>query len=406
MTGNVGITGGGAGLLPFWGGMYFPITGIPIPENPVKATIPCFIWPDYITKASEMSSKLEEGALRGADKLASSMKFMWNHAGNTLINQHTDINLTTKILQDETMLEFIVTSEVAMTPSCMFSDILLPETTGFEAEEIITGDSKAGGYAWALFNHQIIEPMFECKGILWIAEQVADRIGIGEQFREGHQTREDWMRDMVASAQQSIPDFPSLEDFRKVGIYRLRGSGPTVAFAEFRADPVANPLWTETGKIEIYSPTLAKFNNTEIPAIPMYIPEWEGVGDPLREKYPLMMMTTHFVARSHSTFDNVDYLREAHPQAIWINTNDAKSRGIKNGDLVRVFNDRGEVHLPAYVTNRIRPGTTDMPQGAWYTPNADGVDIRGCGNTLTNYRPTPFAKGVACHTSLVQVEKL
>ena len=130
------------------------------------------------------------------------------------------------------------------------------------------------------------------------------------------------------------------------------------------------------------------------------------VSDPLREKYPLMMMTTHYVARSHSTFENVDYLREAHPQAIWMNPTDAKQRGIRNGDKVKVFNDRGEVHLPAYVTNRIRPGVTNMPQGAWYTPDANGVDTRGCGNVLTNYRPTPYAKGFTAHTNLVQVEKL
>lgn len=405
MSGNVGISGGGAGLLSMFSGSYFPMGGIPTPENPIKASIPCFLWPDYVTKGTEMSSKLEEGALQGAEKLSSNMKFMFNYAGNTLINQHSDVNNTIKLLQDESLLEFIVTCEVAMTPSCMFSDILLPETTGFEAEEIITGSSK-GSYSWALFNHKLIEPMYECKGILWMGEQLADRLGIGDQFREGHETPDDWMRDMVAGAQQALPDFPSLEDFKKVGYYRVSGQTQPIAFEGFRADPVANPLWTGTGKIEIYSPGLAKFNNKEVPALPIYIPEWEGVNDPLRKKYPLMMQTTHWVARSHSTFDNVDYLREAHPQAIWINAKDAKNRGIKNGDLVKVWNDRGEVHLPAYVTNRIRPGTTNMPQGAWYTPDANGVDIRGCGNTLTNYRPTPLAKGTTVHTNLVQVEKL
>ena len=209
------------------------------------------------------------------------------------------------------------------------------------------------------------------------------------------------------AAQKAIPNFPSLEDFKKTGIYKISDPNPIVAFADFRADPVAHPLQTETGKIEVYSPHLAKQNDPkEIPAIPMYIPEWEGVSDPLRQKYPLMMSTTHFVARSHSTFENVDYLREAHPQAIWINTVDAKQRGIKNGDMVKVYNDRGEVHLPAYVTNRIRQGATNMPQGAWYKLDANGVDTRGCGNMLTNYRPTPYAKGATVHTNLVQVEKL
>jgi anaerobic dimethyl sulfoxide reductase subunit A len=382
--------------------------GIPVPANPVTASIPCFMWPDFVTRGTEMTSGPKD-RIRGADKLSSNMKFMWNHAGNMIINQHADINLTAKILQDETKLEFIVTSEVAMTPSCKFSDILLPETTGFEHEEIITGEGHGmkGNHAWVLFNHKVIEPMYECKGIMEVAGQLADKLGLGDAFRDGHMTSDDWMRDMVAGAQQAIPDFPSLEDFKKVGIYKISNPKPIIAFADFRADPVKNPLTTETGKIEIYSPFLAKLDDPkEIPAIPMYIPEWEGVSDPLREQYPLMMLTTHFVARSHSTFENVDYLREAHPQAIWINTVDAENRGIKNGDMVKVFNGRGEVHLPAYVTNRIRPGATNMHQGAWYSLDAKGVDTRGCGNMLTNYRPTPFAKGFTAHTNLVQVEKL
>jgi anaerobic dimethyl sulfoxide reductase subunit A len=405
MTGNFGVSGGNTGQVP--SGAYFPMGGVAVPPNPVTASIPTFMWPDFVTRGTEMTQAKD--FIRGTEKLASNMKFMWNHGGNCIVNQHADVNGTAKMLEDESKLEFIVTVEVAMTPSCKYSDIILPGTSGFEVDNIVTGEGHGmkGNHAWALFNHKVIEPMFECKDDIWIAEQLADRLGIGEAFREGHTSRDDWMRDMVAVAQESIPDFPSLEGFKEMGVYKISNPEPIVAFAEFRADPVANPLPTTTGKIEIYSPGLAEFNNPqEIPAIPKYIPEWEGVSDPLREKYPLMMMTTHHVARSHSTFENVDYLREAHPQAILINTLDAKQRGIQNGDMVKVFNDRGEVHLPATVTNRIRPGVTNMPQGAWFTPDSNGVDTRGCGNVLTNYRPTPLARGFTAHTNLVQVEKL
>jgi anaerobic dimethyl sulfoxide reductase subunit A len=350
-----------------------------------------------------------EDRIHGGDRLAANMKFMWNFGGNTIINQHSDVNGTAKMLQDESKLEFIVTVDVMMTPSARYSDILLPDATGFEAEDIITGEGhgEKGNHAWALFNHQVIQPMYETQPSLWVAEQLADRLGLGDDFRAGHNTPDDWMNDMIASAQKSYSDFPSLDDFRKTGIYKVSSKQPVIAFADFSADPVAHPLKTPTGLIEIYSPTLAGLNDPkEIPAIPKYIPEWEGVSDPLRSKYPLLMSTTHWVGRSHSTFDNVDYMREAHPQAIWINTLDAKQRGIKNGDMVKVFNDRGEVHLPAYVTNRIRQGATNMPQGVWYKLDANGVDTHGTGNMLTNYRPTPFAKGFTAHTNLVQVEKL
>ena len=407
MTGNFGLSGGGPGLRPT--GLTFAMDSAPaVPANPIKVTFPVFMWPDYIMHGTEMNDG-PQYRLRGGNHLDANMKFMWNFGGNTIINQHADVNLTTKILQDDTKLECIVVTDVMMTPSAKFADILLPDTTGFEAEEIITGEGHAekGNHAWALLNHKVIEPMYESKTALWVAEQLADRLGLGDQFRAGHNSPDDWTQDMIASAKKTYPDFPSLDEFRKTGIYKVSKDKPAIAFADFSADPVKNPLKTQTGKIEVYSPYLASLNDPkQIPAVPQYIPEWEGVSDPLRSKYPLMMETTHFVARSHSTFDNVDYLREAHPQALWINPVDAEKRGIKNGSMVRVFNDRGEVHLPAYVTNRIRPGTTNMPQGAWYTPDANGVDTRGCGNVLTKYEPTPFARGNPQHTNLVQVEKL
>ena len=423
MTGNFGVQGGAPGLVQ--GGAAFPMGGIPVPANPVKLSIPTYLWTDFVSRGSEMTA--EKDGVRGesvawgastgggvsdaggSKKLPVSMKFMWNDGGNTIINQHGDINKTISILQDESLLEFIVATDICMTPSTKFADIILPETSGFESDNIITGEGHGmkGNHSWALFNHKIIEPMYEAKDALWVAEQLADRLGIGDAFREGHATADDWMRDMVAVSQKAIPNFPSLEEFKKVGVFKVDNGKPFVAFAEFRADPVANPLGTKTGKIEVYSPDIAAMKNpTEMPAIPQYIPEWEGVSDPLREKYPLMMMSTHFVARAHSTFDNVDILQEAHPQCLMINTLDAQARGIKNGDLVKVFNDRGVVHIPALVSARIRPGVTNMPQGAWYTPDANGVDIRGCANTLTTHRATPYAKGFAAHTNLVQVEKL
>lgn len=91
---------------------------------------------------------------------------------------------------------------------------------------------------------------------------------------------------------------------------------------------------------------------------------------------------------------------------VWINSRDAEERGIEQGDTVQVFNDRGRIELVAHVTLRIAPGVASCPQGAWYSPRADGVDTGGCTNTLTSLRPTPLSKGNAQHTNLVQIEKV
>ena len=116
-------------------------------------------------------------------------------------------------------------------------------------------------------------------------------------------------------------------------------------------------------------------------------------------------MGHHFKGRTHSSYANLPRNKEAHHQRVWINPIDADERGIKNDDMVDVFNDRGRMRIPAQVTPRIAPGVISVPQGAWYAPNEDGIDIGGCVNLLTKYHPTPLAKGNPCNTGLVQIEK-
>ncbi|WP_238625842.1 DMSO/selenate family reductase complex A subunit [Aggregatilinea lenta] len=403
MTGNFGIHGGGTGAT-VGRGSSISMGSVPTGDNPIKGVISVFMWPDMITRGTEMTSGPDD-RIKGVEKLNANMKFMWNHGGNTITNQHSDINLTQEILSDDTKLELIVTCEVMMTPSAMWSDILLPACTGFETDNVITGGG-SGRVAWAMYSHQVIEPLFEDMPEIWMADQLADRLGVLDAFREGKETTEDWIRFMVDTAREKDENFPTFEEFKEVGIYKKTTSGQVIGAADFVEDPEANPLSTPTGKIEIYSPTLAALNDPEeIPAIPKYIPEWEGVSDPLRDTYPLMMIGSHAVQRSHSTFSGIDYLEEAHHHVMWINTLDAADRGIENGDTVHVFNDRGKIEIEARVTPRIRPGVISVPQGHWYDPDSNGLDKGGCINTLTKYHPTPFAKGNPQHTNLVQVEK-
>ena len=121
--------------------------------------------------------------------------------------------------------------------------------------------------------------------------------------------------------------------------------------------------------------------------------------------YPLQAIGHHTLARVHSTHANNDWLQEAFPQRIFINPIDAAARDIHDGDLVRVWNDRGELVIPARVTPRILPGVVDIPQGAWWKPDANGVDHGGCINVLTSHRWTPLAFGSAQQTIMVEVEK-
>jgi anaerobic dimethyl sulfoxide reductase subunit A len=131
-----------------------------------------------------------------------------------------------------------------------------------------------------------------------------------------------------------------------------------------------------------------------------------GPNDPLKKKYPLQLITTHFRCRAYSQSEYVPCLKELKPQAMLINSVDASARKIKDGDQVMVFNDRGKLTIiAARVTERIMPGAVDIPQGAWYDPDEGGVDRGGCCRALTKDEHSPG--GALCsNTCLVEVQKV
>lgn len=400
MTGNVGISGGSSAGIGYKG--RYSLAGIPGVENPFKGSIPVFTWTDAVLRATELT---EKDGLRGVDKLPSNIKMIFNLAGNTMVNQHSDCNKTAEILRDESKVEFIVSSDIFMTSTAQYSDIVLPGDTMLERDNIVTSWCGIGDYV--LFTNKAIEAPFECRFEYdWLIE-VADKLGLKDEFTQGKESNEEWLKYIVEEAKKTYSDFPSYEEFKEEGIHRFEFQGPFVMFEDEIKDPENNPFPTPSGKIEIFSKMLWDMNEPEeIPAIAKYISSWEGPEDPLTETYPLQCIGYHTKRRCHSTHDSNPWGEEVEQQSIWINTEDAKARGIEDGDLVRGFNDRGIVEIPAYVTKRITPGVTAISQGAWWTPNEEGVDTRGCMNTLTTHRASPLAKGNPQHTNLIQIEKV
>lgn len=410
LTGNVGISGGNSGSRE---GFYtIPFVRMPVHKNPINAKIPIFMWTDAVTRGEEMTA-LKDG-LKGAEKLNQNIKFIMNYAGNCIINQHSDINRTHEILQDESLLEMLVVIDNHMTSTAKYADILLPDCTTSEQADFCM-DGSAGNMGYVIFADKAIEPQFECKPIYEIYSGIAEKMGVKEVFTEGR-TQEEWLRHLYAQTQEKNPFFKdiSFEAFRERGIIKQKDpSGHRVAFKKFREDPINNPLTTPSGKIEIYSERLAKIAETwELPEgdvispLPIYTRQFEGWDDPKREQFPLQLVGFHYKSRVHSTYGNVDVLQQASLQSVWINPIDAQKRGIKNGDTVRIFNDRGETRVMANVTPRIMPGVTAMGEGAWYMPDGNRVDHNGSFNVLTTQRPSPLSKGNPQHTNLVQIERV
>ncbi|EMJ3155316.1 dimethylsulfoxide reductase subunit A [Yersinia enterocolitica] len=407
LTGNVGINGGNSGARE--GSYGLPFVRMPTLENPIKTSISMFLWTDAIERGPEMTATRD--GVRGKDKLDVPIKFIWNYASNCLINQHAEINRTHDILQDDKKCEMIVVIDNHMTSSAQYADIILPDCTASEQMDFCL-DASSGNMAYVIFADQVIKPRFECKNIYEMTSELAKRMGVEQQFTEGR-TQEGWLRHLYQQSQEAIPELPSFEEFREQGIFKKRDpAGHHVAYKAFRADPVANPLTTPSGKIEIYSAELAQIAATwelqpddVIDPLPVYAAGFESFDDPLNQKYPLQLTGFHYKARTHSTYGNVEVLKAACRQEMWINPLDARERDIKNGDIVRIFNGRGEVQINAKVTPRMMPGVVALGEGAWYSPDENRIDRAGSINVLTTQRPSPLAKGNPSHTNLVQVTK-
>ena len=404
ITGNIGIPGGWASGLagqagggPFW-------TVFPSGKNPVKARIPVYLWTEAVLKGTEMGP---EHGIRGADSLDNNIKLIWSVASNILVNQHGNINRTVEILKDPDLLDFIIVQDNFLTPSAKYADLVLPACTQFETWGIEDGWK----YGEEVFlTPQIVEPPFETKSDYSICAGLAERFGIYDKFTEGGRTEKDWVAWFVDEIYRKTR-FPDMPPFRKfaasnAGVYSKPVNKPRVAFTDFVKDPENKPLNTPSGKIEIFSTELHNAGQPdEVPAVPKYIREWDNPFDEKADKYPLQAMGHHYNPRVHSTHHNNEWTMNAFPQRVFINPIDARNRNIKNGDEVLIWNERGRMRLKCRITRKMMPGVVDIPQGAWYDPDEDGIDRGGNVNILTSERWTPFARGNAQHTIMVNMRK-
>lgn len=402
MTGNIGIHGGEAGGRA-WGSVC--VGGFPYPEflmpglepipNPVEADFPGRgrgPADDFVlgTEPRIHFTKVADAILNGrTGGYHTDYKALYV-AHCSYLTQFPNANKIRKALES---LEFIVVEEQVMTPTAKYADIILPVNTFMERNDITVGH----GTAFVGSQNQLIEPLGESRSILQIAIDLADRMGV-EGFLD--KTEEEILEEKAAKF--GVTDYAK---FKNEGIYRYPLPEPYVAFQQNIEDPANNPFYTSSGKIEIYSQMWATEDNPDLPPVPQYIKALEGRKNPLAEKYPLQLITTHFKRRNLSQFENVPWLRELQPQAMLINVKDARARGVADGEMVKVFNDRGIVIIQANVTERIMPGVVDIPHGAWYQPDENGMDRGGCANTLTSEEHSPMG-AFLYNEALVEVEKL
>lgn len=373
-------------------------------KNPIKTTLPVYEFVNAIDHGHEMTAT--NAGITGADKLGSDIKCLWNYAGNCLTNQHGDINYTHDILADESKCEFILVWDTVMTDSAKYADILLPDAMRSEQLNMQTQGSSEY-YTGVTVGGPAQQAPGECRSSYDVCADIADTFGLKDAFTEGR-THDEWVQYLYEQGMAKDKDMPSWEQIKAQGVYK-RKCEPAIGLKDFRDDPKGKPLGTPSGKIEIYSETLANLNDTwelekdeKIFALPEFDPGFQGYGS-VTDEYPLYCSGFHHKSRTHSSFGFIEELQQAARQQVWINPADATPRHIENGDLCSVKSPAGEIRIEARVTNRIIPGTIGIPQGAWHDAdmNGDKVDHGGCINTLTTYKPTPLAKGNGPSDSII-----
>jgi anaerobic dimethyl sulfoxide reductase subunit A len=393
MTGNIGIYGGepaGFGLAPV--GLQ-PVAGTGLIARKLPGNLPEGARQRpavHITRLWDLMLEGTQGGFPADIKLA----YITN---SNALNQFMNTNKAVRALQQ---VETVIVHEQFLTPTARFADILLPVNTQFERRDIIR-PWQGGDYC--VYMDKAIESMYESKSDLEICRLLAHRLGL-EEF--GDHSDEEWLRDFWEAAREMTDSkpLPAYDALTAKGLHRFHLDRPAIAFTEQVRSVDPKPFPTPSGKIELFSQKLADRNTPGLPPIPMYLETWEGPADPLAATYPLQLISTHSKRRIHSNMHNVDWLRDLEPHTVWINTGDALRRGIAEGDAVRVYNDRGTIVVTAKVTARIMPGVVSVGQGAWYTPDAAGVDRGGCVNVLLKDAHSP-AGAFCSNTCLVEVRK-
>ncbi|MBI2847121.1 MAG: molybdopterin-dependent oxidoreductase [Chloroflexi bacterium] len=393
MTGNVGVHGGNAAG---YDNGYMGITlgsGIPAGSNPAEEGI---LPPPNGALETRSHAGLHRcrmwDAILGEESggYHRDIKMLYVVASNPL-NQAPNLNKGVRALKK---LDFIVVHEQFMTATARFADILLPINTNWERNDI-TRPWVHGTY----FIHvsKLVDSLGESKSDFEICVELARRLGI-ENYSD--KTEGEWLREICKSL-YGQPDYDTL---KKNGVYRVKSLETYISFEKQVNDPKHYPFPTPSGKIEIYSQLYEGLNNPELPSVPKYIESWEGHSDPLTQNYPLQLITARSKRRAHSCYETIPWLQELERQAIWINPRDASSRGVAEGDEIKVFNERGQMILPVRVTERIMPGVVLINEGAWYLPDEEGIDRGGCPNTLTKDTYSPGG-AFPYNTCLVQVER-
>jgi biotin/methionine sulfoxide reductase len=408
MLGQIGLPGGGFGVgygsMGTKGMRRAPaaLRSIPTGNNPTGRFIP-------VARIADMLLSPGEAYDFNGKRYTYPDIHMLLWGGGNPFHHHQDIN---KLLRAWQKPDTVVVQEIFWTPVARHADIVLPTCSTLERDDI-----GAGWWDNVVYTmKQAVAPIGESRSDYAIVAALAERLGYGTAFTEGRDEI-GWARflyqqltERLAEQQIRLPDF---DRFWQDGRIVLPETPPFVLFEDFRRDPKANPLQTPSGKIEIFSSTIAGFGYADCPGHPTWLEPLEWLGSAQAQHHPLHLISNQPANRLHSQLDpsTLSIAHKIHGrEPLWINPADAARRGIGEGDVVLVRNVRGSCLAGAHITDAIRLGVVQLATGAWYDPEEPGrigtLDKHGNPNVLTFDKGTSkLAQGPSAHSVLVEVER-
>ncbi|HSV47570.1 MAG TPA: molybdopterin guanine dinucleotide-containing S/N-oxide reductase [Ramlibacter sp.] len=408
MLGQIGLPGGGFAFgHGSINGVGTPRPDVPGPEmeagpNPARSTIPVARIADMLLHPGEPY------AFNGRNDVYPDIRMVYWAGGNPF-HHHQDLN---RLLRAWRKPETIVVHESWWTPTARRADIVLPATTTLERNDV--GGSSRDRFVLAM--HQALAPQHASRNDFDIYRALAQRAGCETAFTGGRDEMA-WVRHIYegmavrwreAGFEDETPGFDAFWERGHIRLPEPRKS--FVLMADFRADPRAHALKTPSGRIELSSQRIAGFGYDDCPGHPSWMPPAEWLGDARAARWPLHLVSSQPPDKLHSQLDAGTVSRAGKVQgrqALRMHSEEAARRGIANGALVRVFNERGSCLAGAVLDDGVMPGVVVMSTGAWFDPDGDagGLERHGNPNVLTLDAGTSrLAQGPSALSALVEVE--